>query len=297
MAPKTWLFWSCLLISVLYFVLRYIKDIRCYRLNKPYMYKYGEVGSIDMIAQSSGMKDWSPNTKVGLSVMMLLMAVGFNNFYVSIVIILAMTYVTVINGKIGFRVYLSCMAVPFIFILLSSLTMTIEFSRLASGEFNLYVGFGYIYTTIGHMRKTLLMVAKAIAAVSALEMMTLSTPLYDILGVLEKCRVPRLMIELMNLIYRFVYILLDVHMQMKTAARSRLGFDGLFTAYRSFSLIAVNLLVVSMKRANGYYDAMEARGYDGTLRFLEEERTKECHHLLWLIVWFGIVLLTYGIMG
>ena len=59
---------------------------------------------------------------------------------------------------------------------------------------------------------------------------------------------------------------------MAVAARSRLGYRSLKTSWYSFGSIFSNLLVVSMKRANAYYDAMESRCYDGDLKFLEEEK-------------------------
>lgn len=64
------------------------------------------------------------------------------------------------------------------------------------------------------------LVLKALGAVSALYMMTLTTPLSEIIAVLRKAHVPKLIIELMNMIYRYIFIMIDTHSRMKNSAES-----------------------------------------------------------------------------
>ena len=59
---------------------------------------------------------------------------------------------------------------------------------------------------------------------------------------------------------------------MHDSAESRLGHVDYKTSLKSFSGTASNLLVVSLKKANAYYDALVSRGYDGELRFLERDK-------------------------
>ncbi len=66
--------------------------------------------------------------------------------------------------------------------------------------------------------------------------------------------------------------MIDTHSRMKNSAESRLGYCDFKTSCYSFGQVASNLLVVSLKRGNNYYNALEARCYDGDLRFLEEEK-------------------------
>ena len=49
----------------------------------------------------------------------------------------------------------------------------------------------------------------------------------DILEVLRKMRLPALLIELMMLIYRFIFLLLETASAIMTAQESRLGKPGL----------------------------------------------------------------------
>ena len=66
---------------------------------------------------------------------------------------------------------------------------------------------------------------------------------------------------------------------MRNSADSRQGYCDFKTSCYTFGSVASNLLVVSLKKSNAYYTAMEARGYDGDLVFLEEEKPFQFSHL------------------
>ena len=67
--------------------------------------------------------------------------------------------------------------------------------------------------------------------------------------VLGSLRLPPLVIELMYLIYRYIFLLLDIQHRMTVAASSRLGYASLRRAWFSFTHISGNLLAASFKRA------------------------------------------------
>ena len=153
------------------------------------------------------------------------------------------------------------------------MAVAISFSKTAVGDYNLPLGFFYLYMTKESLWETVELIAKALGAVSAMYMLTLSTPTSEIIAVLRGIHMPKLLVELMNMIYRYIFILMDTQCRMKNAAVSRLGYCDFKTSCLSFGQIASNLLVVSLKKGNAYYHALEARCYDGELRFLEEEKT------------------------
>ena len=137
------------------------------------------------------------------------------------------------------------------------------------------------------------LVLKALGAVSALYMMTLTTPLSEIIAVLRKAHVPKLIIELMNMIYRYIFIMIDTHSRMKNSAESRLGYCDFKTSCYSFRQVASNLLVVSLKRGNNYYNALEARCYNGDLQFLEEEKQVKAGQVVMAVIFIIILLLIW----
>ena len=87
---------------------------------------------------------------------------------------------------------------------------------------------------------------------------------------------------------------MDIHKNMQQAAQARAGENDFLTSLRTFGKIADNLLIVSMKKAGTYYDAMVSRGYDGELNFLEPKKTVTKKQIVDMILHFMLltVLLT-----
>lgn len=257
-------------------------------------HKHGEGYSIDFYAYSSKIRHWNASFKVYLSVLTVILCIIFNNPYVSVAVIIAMAYLTVIKGKIPAIEYLSILAIPITFILLSTFTIAIDFSKQPIGQYNLYIGFGYVFTSVIQLKKMTFLILKIFAAISALQMMTLSTPASDIIYVLRKAHVPKIIIELMNLIYRYIFILMDVSAKMKNSAKSRQGYCDFKTSCYTFGNIASNMLIISLKKANAYYDAMEARCYEGDLMFFEEDKKIEMVQIVTVVVFITFLILLWN---
>jgi cobalt/nickel transport system permease protein len=261
-----------------------------YHRNHKIWHKHGEGYSIDFYAYASKIRQWNAGFKVYLSILTLVLCIVLDNPYVSVAIIIAMAYLTVIKGKIPAIEYVSILAIPITFILLSTFTIAIDFSKQAIGQYNLHLGFFYLFTSQEQIKKMAFLIIKIFAAISALQMMTLSTPSSEIISVLRNARVPKIIVELMSLIYRYIFILMDVCTKMKNSAKSRQGYCDFKTSCYTFGSIASNMLIISLKKANAYYDAMEARCYDGDLVFFEEDKKVEIRQII-VAATFIIVLI------
>ncbi|WP_286945481.1 cobalt ECF transporter T component CbiQ [Acetobacterium sp. UBA5834] len=256
-------------------------------------HKHGEGSAIDYYAYASKIRDWNPSFKVAFSGLTLLLCIVLNNQLVSLAVIVSMAYLTVVKGGLPLGAYLSVLMIPLTFIILSTVAIGIDFSSQPIGQFNLYLGFGYLYTSIAKLKEMLFLMMKVFGAISAMIMMTLSTPSSEIIGVLRKAHVPKLIIELMNLIYRYIFILLDVFNNMRNSADSRQGYCDFKTSCQTFGNVASNMLVLSLKKANTYYTAMEARGYEGDLVFLEDEKPFQISQVIYAVGFMLFLLLLW----
>lgn len=68
---------------------------------------------------------------------------------------------------------------------------------------------------------------KALGAVGAMYFLALNTPVTDVTMALERMHVPHLLVELMELIYRFIFVLTETASRIRLAQESRLGYQGL----------------------------------------------------------------------
>ncbi len=256
-------------------------------------HKHGEGSAIDYYAYASKIRGWNPSFKVIFSVLTLLLCIVLNNPLVSLAVIISMAYLTVVKGGLPLGAYLSVLMIPLTFIILGTVAIGVDFSSQPIGQFNLYLGFGYLYTSIAKLKEMVFLMMKVFGAISAMIMMTLSTPSSEIIGVLRKAHVPKLIIELMNLIYRYIFILLDVFNNMRNSADSRQGYCDFKTSCQTFGNVASNMLVLSLKKANTYYTAMEARGYEGDLVFLEDEKPFQISQVIYAVGFMLFLLLLW----
>jgi cobalt/nickel transport system permease protein len=252
------------------------------------------VFSIDYYAYISAIRDWNPMFKVFFSLAVLIMVIAMDSLYISLFVLITMAFLTVVRGRIPLHQYISTLTIPIVFVLVGSLTIALSFARSPLGQYNLHLGFFYIYTSDADLLRMVNLMAKAMAAVSALFMMTLSTPSGEIISVMRKVHMPKLFVELMNMIYRYIFVIMETNRKMHDSAESRLGYVDYRTSIKSFSGTASNLLVVSLKKANAYYDALVSRGYDGELRFLEREKKLDREQIVLGVVYILCIALLFA---
>jgi cobalt/nickel transport system permease protein len=100
--------------------------------------------------------------------------------------------------------------------------------------------------------------------------LVLTTPMTSILLILRKALVPKVLIEMSMLIYRYIFVFIEVMETMHTAQELRLGYSGLMKRLRSISLLIANLFIRTLEQGERTFTAMNARGYDGNIRVLED---------------------------
>lgn len=255
----------------------------------------GGIYEIDLYAHHSRLLKWNTNLKAVLSIGLLLTCIVLNDALINLFIIAYCAFITIAVGNLHFRTYLSLLLIPIFFLVTSSMILLIEYSSglPVSSLFLFRIGSGYLYTDLKHLRFVAVLFTKALGALSAMLMLILSTPAPELFGSLERLHCPELILELMQMIYRFIFIMIATQKEMAIAADSRLGMTDYKTALRSFGLIAANLLIVSIKRANDFYDALESRLYTGRMPFQIEKRPVDPVHILFVLSTFGYILIIY----
>ena len=212
-------------------------------------HQHGGYYSIDLYAFHSKLKSVNPEFKLISALVSLILTITLNNIYVSIYVFFTMLFVSVVLGGMDVKEYLSMFIAPFSFIILACIGIALGLSFHESGEFSIKLGSIYIYTSQFQIIVTMKLVIKVFACVSIMQSLILSTMPYEIIN-------------------------------MQNSAISRLGYRNFKTSMMSFGNIASNILIVSLKKANAYYTAMEARCFDGDLNFLQDEKRLYIRNIL-----------------
>jgi cobalt/nickel transport system permease protein len=252
--------------------------------------------SIDKLAYISELKKVNPMEKFIFAMVTMTICISLNNIINSIIILLLMSAMTVIKGKIPFKNYIELMSLPLVFLIVGVLTIAINVIGSSKGvifSFSIFnIKLGCTYDSI--LTATRLF-SKSIASVSCLYFLTLSTPVFEVLSVLEKLKVPKLFVELMGLIYRFIFVLLDTANMIYVSQNSRLGYSTIKTGYNSLGKLIATLFLSSYKRSQDIYNAMESRCYDGDINLLENNYTYSYKNIsLIIVVEIVLISISFG---
>ena len=108
-----------------------------------------------------------------------------------------------------------------------------------------------------------LIMLRILTAVSLSLLLSFSTPMIEILGTLRFLKVPGLVLDLADMIYRYTFSLEEIAATMRKAQRAR-GGEGLpwHRQAGDMGMIAGNLMIKAFDRSVRIYKAMLARGYD-----------------------------------
>ncbi len=134
--------------------------------------------------------------------------------------------------------------------------------------------------------------AVSLASVSCTLFLALTTPMVDLTEQLRRWHVPALFVELMTLVYRFIFVLLETAAMMHIAQESRLGYSSWRRSLRSAGMLASNLYLRANARASALFTALSARGYTGELRVLQSEPVWSARNVLLIALADGLLLLT-----
>ena len=227
---------------------------------------------IDIIAQHSKLNKVNAALKFWTVLILLFLCVASNSVIIGLVLTVAMFILIVPFGGLHFHDYLSLLSLPVSFLLISALALLFDYGNLAGGVINLPVFQGYLFVSASSQLRAASVLAKALGALSCLYLLSLSTPMSEIISVLRRAHIPDIVIELMYLIYRYTFVLFEMYRSMKDAAKSRLGFVNFSISVKTTGKIYSNLLARSYQKAMKNFDAMESRCYAGEIRFLEHEK-------------------------
>ena len=135
------------------------------------------------------------------------------------------------------------------------------------------------------------LVAAAVLAMKTVALVTLAltllatAPLHITLAAAGRLGVPRLLVHLTLLTYRYVFLLHDEFNRLRIALRVR-GFRNAMTrhAYRTVGQVTGTLIVRGADQADFVAQAMRCRGFDGHFRTTTAWRTRFADVIMFLLL-------------
>jgi cobalt/nickel transport system permease protein len=185
----------------------------------------------------------------------------------------------------------AALALPFVLAALP-LIFTVEGSALLS----LTIGPWTFTITQPGVERFISIALKSWISVQAAILLAATTPFPDLMVAMRAVRVPRLLVAIFGLMWRYLFVMADEALRLLRARQSRSGVSdqpglkpGGSIAWRGRVAggMAGNLFLRAFERSDRIYMAMLARGYDGEVRTAPLPQLNRGD---WLVLGFGLGL-------
>ncbi len=192
---------------------------------------------------------------------------------------------------VGFVMKRAVLAFPFV---LAALPVIFTIPGTVIFSFNL--GPWTISATVEGIERFISIALKSWISVQAAIILASSTPFPELLTAMRALRIPRLLVSIFGLMFRYLFVLVDEAMRLIRARASRSGQTGnpnLKTggtlAWRATVAggMAGNLFLRAYDRSDRIYMAMVSRGYDGEVRSTPLPKISLTN---WLVLSIGLVI-------
>lgn len=222
---------------------------------------------IDVLSYNNALRQLSPLWKSSFAALMFLLSYTVDPV-LQIVITLWMMSWCILDAKIPVRAYGLLFGTALLFYALSVPALLVEFGRPAAGEAGVFrISESHIpmYISAAGLQQAGVLLARVAACMSCFFFLMFTTPFSELLQVLRRLHMPQIVLELMLIMYRFLFLLTDAAHGLMLARRLRGGRRGYRARLRETAAMAAALFGNTMHRYYGLSHGLLARGFTGEI--------------------------------
>ena len=248
---------------------------------------------LDNIAQQSAFRQIHPGTKLLLCLGSLLLCLLTPSPLVPFLSGIVLSLLLILPARVSPIIYGELLLGPVIFTIISVVVLLF----LVGGgpvvwQCSPLPGITLTITE-GAIREAMLVLCRVFGCSVSLFFICLTTPVTDLFNLMKRARIPIELVDLMMIIYRFIFIVYDHAAEIWRAQVMRLGYSRPTEAIRSFSMLCGMLFITSWNAGEDLVRAMDCRCYNGMFPSLEESEPVRMRSLvpvvLYLVFLGGIV--------
>ncbi|MFR0019137.1 MAG: cobalt ECF transporter T component CbiQ [Paraclostridium dentum] len=219
---------------------------------------------IDNCAYLNNIKDVNPLIKLGITFIGVIASMLTQNANIHILIMLFMTSLILFIARVDMKLYIKCLKIPIIFLIIGIGLNLINISfENKDYIFNVNILGLYIGTTEFAVKSSVNILLRAMSCIISIYFLILTTPFNQLIIVLKKLHIPHTLIELMILIYRFIFIFIEEAEEIYKSQQLKFGYTNLRTSYNSMSLLIKTLFFRMMRRYEDMSISLDIKLYDG----------------------------------
>jgi cobalt/nickel transport system permease protein len=244
--------------------------------------------AIDEIAYASPFKEWPPLGKFALALSLLVSSLVASSVVIPILVFLIGFSLLFYSTKMRFpRVIILALVDGLGIFLIGAIVIAL----VTAGEPLWSIDLGIIVLNFSKQGVDLglLVFLRAVAGVTVMLFFATSTPIPYFAHALRQLRLPKEIVELTVLIYRYSFLLLEQLDTMYIAAHCRLGFRGVKNKFRTTAKISVGIFTRSLDIAERSQVALNCRSFRGEFHALHPPAKLTANWILFPIIVFGIM--------
>ncbi len=219
---------------------------------------------IDKYAYLNKLAFVHPLEKMIFSLGLLLFTLIMRDERLSLITFFVMSAFIIWGAKIPLNYYAKLLLLPGFFLFTSLLSIIISIAPAAQTLPAHMGAFTYMNWTIFIGRASIATAQQlffiVLGSISCLYFLILTTSVQGICYVLRQWRLPTLLVELVELTYRFIFIFLESMQKIHLAQQARLGYHSPMQWLRSVSMLIAALFIEMFQRSRELNHAMQARG-------------------------------------
>lgn len=256
------------------------------------------MNGIDQFAYCSPLKNIHPAEKVFMAISTLLLVVSLESYLLSALVFGSMSYLLLVKARVKGGFYLRIMGIPLGFLLLACLTVAVSWNaRRADHLYYLYwgaVGLGVTNVSLYQAGQLLL---KSLAAVSCLYFLALTTPVVQLIYIMQRIKLPPVLIDLATIIYSNIFVFILIAYEIYIAQLSRGGYKGFMGSMKALALLCSNLILKSLKVSEDAFNCLLSRGFEGHFKVVEEAYQLRIINIMAILGWNTLLLIIYFMGG
>ena len=248
--------------------------------------------TVDSIAFSNKLRHVNPKLKVIFALSLLLISVFSQSAIVPLLIFFIISLILLFKAKIPKKIYAVFLGVPLGFGILNLVIFAFLFGTVEWFKINVF-GFGIPVYKDG-IDLGFLLLGRMLGGVSSMLFLAFTTPMVELFYIFRELKMPDVVVDMMMLMYRYIFVLYEEYETMKFAQESRLGTSNLKSAYNSLGALAAHLFIRAWEKGEKLNITMMSRCYDGKLRLLQEVENPPIKYILFIAVFdIFLIILAY----
>jgi cobalt/nickel transport system permease protein len=234
---------------------------------------------IDSLSYTNRLRWLPPSHKLSFAIVMLVGSLLAPPI-VQLLMVLWLGVWIVIYAGIPSRTYLQMLALPIGFWASSAVAVilgvaspeqwsTVQWDTMhgyTGQPFSLTIGSVTIYLSQTGFSQALLLFTRMLASTSSLYFILLTTPFTEVLQILRRLKFPPLLLDLLMLMYRFIFTLLSIADEIWVAQNARSGYRTWKRGMHSLGILIGQLLQRTLENYRQMSLTLASRGFDGEFR-------------------------------